>query len=161
MTKFFLIYFVPFMWVCQTHLIYILWNKLCDYICWVTGGPSTSRLEQSHLQKRRHTLTQNLRQWILLLIRCSTFTLLSNMGHITHTYTQHTPPQVWVHHFIVLPLQGEALTCLYHRYWFLHKRSVCLGRTLRRNGVNNHTCKRDTTLLPKTLRQWVYASSYL
>jgi len=55
------------------------------------GGPPTSRLEQPHKQERRHTLTQNLKPmglWVLLLIRCSTFTLLSDVGHITHTCTQ-------------------------------------------------------------------------
>ncbi|KEH23708.1 transmembrane protein, putative [Medicago truncatula] len=53
------------------------------------GGPSTSRLEQPHKQKRHHTLTQNLKAmdlWVLLLIRCSTFTILFNVEHITHTY---------------------------------------------------------------------------
>ncbi|AES67213.1 hypothetical protein MTR_2g088110 [Medicago truncatula] len=54
----------------------------------VLGGPSTSRLEQSHKQEKHHTLTQNLKEmglWVLLLIRCSTFTILSDVGHITHT----------------------------------------------------------------------------
>jgi len=27
--------------------------------------------------------------------------------------------------------------------------------------LNNHTSKRDATLLPKTLRLWVYGSSFL
>ena len=65
------------------------------YHCWVTGGKSggrpTSSLEQPHLQERRRTLTQNLKAmglWVILLIRCSTFTLLSDVGHITHTCTQ-------------------------------------------------------------------------
>jgi hypothetical protein len=56
-----------------------------------SGGPSTSRLGQPHKQERHHTLTQNLKVmglWVLVLIRCSTFTLLSNVGHITHTCTQ-------------------------------------------------------------------------
>jgi len=55
------------------------------------GGLSTSRLEQPHLQERHHTLTQNLKAiglWALLFIRCSTFILLSDVGHITHTCTQ-------------------------------------------------------------------------
>ncbi|RHN58637.1 hypothetical protein MtrunA17_Chr4g0004501 [Medicago truncatula] len=55
--------------------------------------PSTSRLEQPHKQERHHTLTQNLKAvglWVLLLIRCSTFTLSSDAGHITHTCTQAT-----------------------------------------------------------------------
>jgi len=54
-------------------------------------GTSTSRLEQPHKQERRHTLTQNLKAlglWILLLIRCSTLTLLSDVGHKPHTCTQ-------------------------------------------------------------------------
>jgi len=65
------------------------------YHYWVTGGPSTSRLEQPYKQERRHTLTQNLKAtglWVLLLIRCSTFTLLSDLGHITHTCTQQHLP---------------------------------------------------------------------
>jgi len=38
--------------------------------------------------------------WVLLLIRCSTFTFLSDMGHITHTCTQHSPSSVSpsIHH---------------------------------------------------------------
>jgi len=49
-------------------------------------GPSTSRLEQPHKQERHHTLIQNLKAmslWVLLLIRCSTSTLLSNVRYIT------------------------------------------------------------------------------
>jgi len=72
--------------------------------------------------------------WVILLIRCLTFTFLSDVGHITHTCTQHSPssvspsnkqhsPQVWVHQFIMLPLQVEALTCLYRRCWFLRKQT--------------------------------------
>jgi len=56
------------------------------------GTSSTSRLEQPHKQERHHTLTQNLKVvglWVLLLIICSTFTVLSDVGHITHTCTQH------------------------------------------------------------------------
>ncbi|AES98185.1 transmembrane protein, putative [Medicago truncatula] len=52
------------------------------------GGPSTSRIEQPHKQERHHTFTKNLKAiglWVLLLIRCLTFTILSNVGHITHT----------------------------------------------------------------------------
>jgi len=64
------------------------------YHCWVTEGArgsSTSRLEQPHKQERHHTLIQNLKGmglWVLLFIRCLTFTFLSDVGHITHTYTQ-------------------------------------------------------------------------
>jgi len=38
--------------------------------------------------------------WILFLIRCSTFTFLSDVGHITHTCTQHSPSSVSpsIHH---------------------------------------------------------------
>jgi len=74
------------------------------------GRPFTSRLEQPHKQERHHTLTQNLKAmslWVLLLITCLTFTLLSDVGHITHTCTQ------------TLPLKCESITafftCLYHR----------------------------------------------
>jgi len=45
-----------------------------------------------HKQERHHTLAQNLKAmslWVLLIIRCSTFTVLSDVGHITHTCTQH------------------------------------------------------------------------
>jgi len=65
------------------------------------GGPSTSRLEQPYKQERRHTLTQNLKAiglWVLLLIRCSTFTLLSDVGHITHTCTQQWYSRAWFVH---------------------------------------------------------------
>jgi len=59
-----------------------------------SGGPTTSRLDQPHKQERRHPLTLNLKGmslWVLLLIRCSAFSLLSDVGHITHTCTQqHT-----------------------------------------------------------------------
>jgi len=67
------------------------------------GGPSTSRLEQLHKQERHHTLTRNLKAmslWVLLIIRFSTFTFLSDVGHITHTCTQHSPSSVSpsIHH---------------------------------------------------------------
>ena len=85
------------------------------------------RLEQSHKQERHHTLTQNLKPmslWILLLIRCSTFTLLFDVRHITHTCTQHSPSSVSpsIHH---APPQAEALTCLYRRCWFLRNGPTC------------------------------------
>jgi len=55
--------------------------------------------------------------WILSLIKCSTSNnlsnFLSNVGHITHTCTQQSPPQVWVHQFIVLIPQAEALSSAY------------------------------------------------
>jgi len=74
-------------------------------------GPSTSRLEQSNKRERHHTLTQNLKVmslWVLLLIRCSTFTYLSDVGHITHTCTQHSPSSVspFIQH--VLPSNGNS-----------------------------------------------------
>ncbi|RHN52334.1 hypothetical protein MtrunA17_Chr6g0479381 [Medicago truncatula] len=59
------------------------------------GGLFTLRLEQSHKQERHHTLTQNLKAvglWVLLLITCSTFTILSDVGHITHTCK---PTVIW------------------------------------------------------------------
>ena len=62
-------------------------------------GPPTSSPKQLHKWERRHTLTQNFKTmglWVLFLIRCSTFTFLSDVGHITHTCTHNTPPQVWV-----------------------------------------------------------------
>jgi len=37
---------------------------------------------------------KTLRQWVLQLIRCSTFTFLFDVGHITHTCTQHSPSSV-------------------------------------------------------------------
>ena len=94
-----------------------------------SGGPATSRLEQPHKQERRHTLTQNLKAiglWILLLIRCSTFTFLSDVGHITHTCTQqHSPSSVSpsIHH---APPQAKAVTCMYRHCWFLRKRADTL-----------------------------------
>jgi len=65
--------------------------------------------------KRHHSLTQNFKAmglWVLLLIRCSTFAFLSDVGHITHTCTQHSPSSVSpsIHY---APPQAEALTCLY------------------------------------------------
>ena len=119
-------------------------------------GPSTLRLEQPHKQERHHTLTQNLKAmglWVLLLIRCSTFTLLSDVGHITHTCTQqHSPSSVSpsIHH--ATP-QAKALTlhvslllvspqtdwdCLYRRCCFLRKRTGCLSRTLCQTGLWYH-----------------------
>jgi len=89
------------------------------------GGPSTLRLEQPHKQERHHTLTQNLKTmslWVLLLIRCSTFTFLSDVGHIIYTCTQHSPSSVSPS-FIMLSLQAKALTYLYRRCWFLRKRT--------------------------------------
>jgi len=79
------------------------------------GEPSTSRREQPHKQERHHTLTQNLKAmglWVLLLIRCSTFTLLTDVRHITHTcIQQHSPSSVSpsIQH---APLQAEAFTLL-------------------------------------------------
>ena len=143
---------------------------------------------------RHHTLTQNLKAvslWILLLIRCSTvifltsfkknktFIFLSDVGHITHTCTQHSPSSVnpFIHH---ASPEGESSYLLVSSLLISPQRTGCLGRTLRRTGamipllghegsqgdsphrdLNNHTSEKDTTLLPKTLRSWVYESSYL
>ena len=90
--------------------------------------------------RTKRTLTQNLKTmglWVLLLIRRSTFTFLSDVGHITHTCTQHSTSSVSssIHLFIMLPLQGEVLTCLYRRCWILRIRTGCLDRTLRRTGA--------------------------
>jgi len=64
------------------------------YNCWVmrgARGPPTSWPEQPHKCERCQTLTQNLKAmslWVLSLIKCLTSTLLSDVGHITHTCTQ-------------------------------------------------------------------------
>jgi len=55
------------------------------------GGPVHIETRIPHKQERHHTLIQNLKVmglWVLLLIKCSTFTLLPDVGHITHTCTQ-------------------------------------------------------------------------
>jgi len=116
-------------------------------------GPSTSRLEQPHKQERHHTLTQNLKEmglWVLLFIRCSTFTLLSDVRHITHTCTQqhspssvspfiqHAPPSSGSFYLLVSSLLVSPQTdrhYLYRRCCFLRKRTGCLDRTLRRTGL--------------------------
>jgi len=62
------------------------------------GGTSTSRLEQSYKWERHHTLTQNLKAmglWVLILIRCLTFTFLSD----SHLHT-------------TLPLKCESINSL-------------------------------------------------
>jgi len=80
------------------------------------GGASTSRLEQPHKQERRHTLTQNLKAmglWVLLLIRCSTFTLLSDVGHITHLYTTTLPLKCEFINSSYSPFKGSSyLLCI-------------------------------------------------
>jgi len=76
------------------HLISKMTHKPIALRFWVrVSRLSTSRLEQPYKQERRHTLTQNLKAmglWVFLLIRCSTFTVLSDVRHITHTCTQHS-----------------------------------------------------------------------
>jgi len=98
------------------------------------------------------TLTQNLKAmglWVLLLLRCSTFTVLSDVGHITHTCTQHShssvspslyraPPSSGSSYLLVLPLVVSPQTdrhCLHRCCRFLRKRTGCLGRTLHRTGL--------------------------
>ena len=56
-------------------------DRHCLYrrCCFLCNGP------EPHKRERRHTLTQNLKAiglWVLLHIRCSTFTFLSDVGHI-------------------------------------------------------------------------------
>ncbi|KEH36762.1 hypothetical protein MTR_2g022150 [Medicago truncatula] len=50
------------------------------------------RCLNNHTSERDTTLLpKTLRLWVLLLIRCSTFTFLSDVGHITHTCTPTLP----------------------------------------------------------------------
>ena len=114
-------------------------------------GPSTSRLEQPHKQERHHTLTQNLKAmglWVLLLIRRSTFTILSDVGHITHTCMQHSPSsesitlscspfkrKLLLARIAVAGFSANGPTRLYRHCCFLRKRTDCLGRTLRQTGA--------------------------
>jgi len=116
-------------------------------------GLSTSRLEQPHKQERCHTLTQNLKAmglWVLLLIRCSTFTFSIWCG--THNSHLHT----------TLPLKCEFIYSPYSPFkrklllacivvvgfsaMDRHKELIppllvssqrigCLSRTLRRTGL--------------------------
>ncbi|KEH15609.1 hypothetical protein MTR_0734s0020 [Medicago truncatula] len=87
--------------------------------------------------------------WVLLLIRCSTFTILSDVRHITHTCTQQHSPSSVSPSIHLAPPQAEALTlhvspllvslqtdrhCLHRRCCFLRKRTDCLDHTLRRTG---------------------------
>jgi len=65
------------------------------------GARGTVHIEARtlHKQEGRHTLTQNLKAmglWVLLIIRCSTFTVLSDVGHITHTCTQQQLALVFI-----------------------------------------------------------------
>ena len=43
------------------------------------------------------------------LIKCSIFTLLSDVGHITHTCTQHRPTQVGLMKIIIFFLENFSL----------------------------------------------------
>jgi len=151
------------------------------------GGPPTSRPEQPHKQKRHHTLTQNLKAmcvWVLLLIRCSAFTFLSDVGHITHTCTQHSPLSVSPSNSSSSPFKRKLLlACIAVAGFSATNRHCTVVATFCANGLvasvvpfvernsdttvgsrgepgdrphrgpNNRTSKRDTTLLPKTLRQ--------
>jgi len=119
----------------------------------------------------------------LSLIKYSTSTFLSDVGHVTYTCTQQTPPQVRVHQFIIFTPQMKALwpahtyTCTavvaLNGIRRLNTLSIRLstqgvGRTSTiipllghegslgdhpHLGQSNHTSERDTTLLPKTMRQ--------
>jgi len=75
-------------------------------------GATHIEARQLHKQERRHTLTQNLKAmslWVLLLIRCSTFPLLSDVRHITHTCTQQ---QRWAPYNYIIVLRFRALYSL-------------------------------------------------
>jgi len=63
--------------------------------------------------------------WILFLIRCSTFTFLSDVGHITHTCTQHSPSSVSpsIHH--APPSSGS--------YYYLLVSSLLLSSQMNRH----------------------------
>jgi len=55
-------------------------------------GTTHIEVEQPHKQERDYTFTQNLkamRLWVILLIRCLTFTFVSDLRYVTHTCTQH------------------------------------------------------------------------
>jgi len=125
--------------------------------------------------------------WVLLLIRCSAFTFLSNVGHITHTCTQHSPLSVSPSNSSSSPFKRKLLlACIAVVGFSATNRHCTVVATFCANGLvasvvpfverssdttvgsrgepgdrphrgpNNRTSKRDTTLLPKTLRQWVY-----
>jgi len=158
------------------------------------GGPSTSRLKQPHLQERCHTLTRNLKVmglWVLLLIRCSTFAFLSDVGHITHTCTQHSlssvspsiqhaPPSRALACIAVVGFSANEPTLLVPPLLLSGQTNQLLRSYPSSNGAliallghwgargTVHIEARTTTLaketshsLPKTLRHWVYWSSYL
>jgi len=69
----------------------------CDHGVGSLGELGGASILNNHTSKRDTTLLpKTLRQWILILIMCSTFTLLSDVGHITHTCTQqHMDRQTW------------------------------------------------------------------
>jgi len=112
--------------------------------------------------------------WVFLLIRCSTFTLLSDVGHISHTCTQqHSPSSVSpsIHH---APFKGKLLlACIAVAGFSATDRLASVVLFVERSSdtrveslgvamgtahieATQTTSKRDATLLPKTLRQWVY-----
>jgi len=87
--------------------------------------------------------------WDLSLIKCSTTTFLTDVGHITHTCTQQSPPQVRVHQFIMLAPQAKTfssvtLFCL------------AIAASLQRNSAPDYLVKKtfDT-------RSWLNPSSNL
>ena len=159
---FFFVYLIlDLKWVILEFIVYVILWLILEFHCynvfhvcaqfWGERRPSTSKLEQSETP--------------LYAVAC--------------LYRRCTNR----HCLYMLPLQAEALTCLYRRCWFLYrccyflrKRTNCLGRILRRTGTmipllghegspgNVHIkarTTRDTTLLPKILRQLVYGLSYL
>jgi len=81
------------------------------------GQPTyTYKIEQPHHWEKHHTVILNIKTtnlWILLHIKCSTSNFLSNIGHISHTCTQQSPSQVWVHQFNMFTPQAEALSFRY------------------------------------------------
>jgi len=86
------------------------WEREEEQIVGSRGEPGGPPAQQPYKWERYHTLTQNIKAmslWVLSLIKCSTSTFLSDVGHITHTCTQQSHPQVWVHQFIMLTPQAE------------------------------------------------------
>jgi len=74
--------------------------------------------------------------WVLLLIRCSTFTLLSDVGHITHTCTQQHSPLSVSPSLYRAPPRAEAfyllVSSLLHKSHLLLVPSLLLSATDRR-----------------------------
>ena len=122
-----------------------------------------SRPEQPHKQERHHTLTQNLKAmglWVLLLIRCSTFTILSDVGHITHVSPLLVSPQTDRHcsftAVVAFCANGPAASVVP----FVEPRSNTTVGSVRGARGTSHIEARTTAQaretphsLPKTLRQ--------